>query len=76
MHKEGLLPQLLKKAGEIGLLDGVSFSLADIGDVLGCAVIPFECALASDTARPVDQHLLEDPAFAVAFGLALRGVIE
>jgi Tfp pilus assembly PilM family ATPase len=63
-------------SGEIGLLEGVSFSLADIGDVLGCAVIPFECALASDTARPVDQHLLEDPAFAVAFGLALRGVIE
>jgi hypothetical protein len=32
--------------GEVDLLDGVGFSLADIGDVLGCSVLPFECASA------------------------------
>ncbi|MFT4068786.1 type IV pilus biogenesis protein PilM [Paraburkholderia sp.] len=62
--------------GEIDLLDGVGFSLADIGDVLGCSVLPFECALLGKRVRPFDDELLHEPAGAVAFGLALRGVIE
>ncbi|MBC8729114.1 pilus assembly protein PilM [Paraburkholderia sp. UCT2] len=62
--------------GEIDLLDGVGFSLADIGDVLGCSALPFECALLGSHARPLDDALLHEPAGAVAFGLALRGVLE
>ena len=31
-------------SGEVDLLDGVGFSSADIADVLGCTVLPFECA--------------------------------
>jgi Tfp pilus assembly PilM family ATPase len=63
-------------AGDIGLLHGVNFSLADIGDVLGCPVLPFECAPLADADFPLDAQLLHDPAFAVAFGLAMRGVHE
>ena len=62
--------------GDIDLLDGVGFSLADIGDVLGCSVLPFECALLGSHARELDDALLHEPAGAVAFGLALRGVLE
>ncbi|HEY3598982.1 MAG TPA: pilus assembly protein PilM [Paraburkholderia sp.] len=63
-------------AGEIDLLDGVRFSLADIGDVLGCSVLPFQCAPLGDVVQPFLSELLQEPACAVAFGLALRGVIE
>ncbi|CAB3759272.1 pilus assembly protein PilM [Paraburkholderia humisilvae] len=63
-------------AGEIALLDGVSLSLADIGDVLGCTALPFQCALLGEVAHPDDSELLSDPACAVAFGLAVRGIYE
>jgi Tfp pilus assembly PilM family ATPase len=63
-------------AGDLSLLHGVHFSLADIGDVLGCPVLPFECAPLADAERPLDANLLHDPACAVAFGLAMRGVNE
>jgi hypothetical protein len=63
-------------AGDVELLDGVSFSVADIGDVLGCAVFPFQCSLLGEVAVPFETDLLHDPASAVAFGLAVRGVYE
>lgn len=63
-------------AGDVAMLDGVHFSLADIGDVLGCPVLPFECAPLADADRPLDVNLLHDPSCAVAFGLAMRGVSE
>ncbi|HEV3106122.1 MAG TPA: pilus assembly protein PilM [Trinickia sp.] len=64
--------------GEIGLLDSVGFTLADVGDLLGCMVLPFECApfcqgASGCQAPPEWQHA---PTFALAFGLALRGVSE
>lgn len=62
--------------GELELLDGVGFSVADLGDVLGCTVLPFECASLGECARPLPVELLRDPTFAVAVGLALRGVME
>jgi Tfp pilus assembly PilM family ATPase len=62
--------------GDVDLLDGVSMSLADIGDVLGCVVFPFECTLLGKVAVPYETDLLHDPASAVAFGLAVRGVYE
>jgi Tfp pilus assembly PilM family ATPase len=62
--------------GELDLLDGVSFSVADFGDVLGCTVLPFECAVMGDYARPLSAELLREPNCVVAFGLALRGVME
>ncbi|MDR3095767.1 MAG: pilus assembly protein PilM, partial [Paraburkholderia sp.] len=63
-------------AGELAMLHGAHFSLADIGDVLGCPVLPFECAPLADADRPLDAGLLHDPSCAVAFGLAMRGVSE
>lgn len=63
-------------AGDIAMLHGVHFSLADIGDVLGCPVLPFECAPLADVDRPLDASLRNDPSCAVAFGLAMRGVGE
>jgi Tfp pilus assembly PilM family ATPase len=62
--------------GEIELLDGVCFSLADVGDVLGCSVLPFDCSSLSDGNVIPDSELLHEPSFAVAFGLALRGVTQ
>lgn len=63
-------------SGEVDLLDGVGFSLADIADVLGSTVLPFECAALGSLARPLTAPLLHEPSGAVAFGLALRGVLE
>jgi len=63
-------------SGEIGMLRGVHFTLADIGDVLGCPVLPFESAALADPDRPLPVGLADDPSCAVAFGLALRGVCE
>lgn len=65
-------------SGDLSMLVGVQFSLADIGDVLGSPVLPFECApLAdADAEQPLDVSLLHDPSCVVAFGLALRGVSE
>jgi Tfp pilus assembly PilM family ATPase len=62
--------------GELDLLDSVGFSTADIADVLGCTVMPFECAALGGLARQLNDPLLHEPAGAVAFGLALRGVLE
>ncbi|WP_027212969.1 type IV pilus biogenesis protein PilM [Burkholderia sp. WSM2232] len=63
-------------SGELHLLEGVGFSIADIADVLGCTVLPFECAALGGVSRQVSDPLLHEPAAAVAFGLALRGVLE
>ena len=63
-------------SGEVDLLDGVGFSVADIADVLGCSVLPFECAVLGGLERPLSDPLLHEPEGAVAFGLALRGVFE
>ncbi|MGH8781930.1 pilus assembly protein PilM [Paraburkholderia sp.] len=62
--------------GELELLDGIGFSIADIGDVLGCTVLPFECVTFGDGIAAQAIELLHEPAYAVAFGLALRGVFE
>jgi hypothetical protein len=63
-------------SGELDLLDGVGFSIADIADVLGCSVLPFECAALGTLARELHDPLLAEPTGAVAFGLALHGVVE
>jgi Tfp pilus assembly PilM family ATPase len=62
--------------GEVDLLDGVAFSIADLSDVLSCPVLLFQCATLGECARPVPMELLSEPTFAVAAGLALRGVME
>ncbi len=63
-------------SGELRILRETSLSLADIGDALGCAVLPFECATLADGTGALTTTLLHEPACAVAFGLALRGVSE
>ncbi|MCX4165752.1 MULTISPECIES: pilus assembly protein PilM [Paraburkholderia] len=62
--------------GEVDLLDGIGFSTADVGDVLGCTTLPFECATFGEGAHPFAPEFLHEPACTVAFGLALRGVFE
>ncbi|SDD87055.1 type IV pilus biogenesis protein PilM [Paraburkholderia lycopersici] len=63
-------------SGELAMLRGVDFSLADIGEALGAPVLPFECGPLADVGWPLAATLVHDPACAVAFGLALRGVGE
>ncbi|MEM5451814.1 pilus assembly protein PilM [Paraburkholderia guartelaensis] len=63
-------------SGELAMLRGANFTMADIGDALGAPVLPFECAPLADVEWPLAATLLHDPACAVAFGLALRGVAE
>ncbi|MBN3742858.1 MULTISPECIES: competence protein ComA [Burkholderia] len=50
-------------------------SVAEIGDVLGSAVVPFDCT-GWDGQPCAPGGMPGGPAFAVAFGLALRGVWE
>jgi hypothetical protein len=38
--------------------------------------VPFECIALGDCARPLSAKLLHESNCAVAFGLALRGVME
>ncbi|MCM2491826.1 pilus assembly protein PilM [Burkholderia glumae] len=53
----------------------IAARLAEIGDLLGCAALPFECA--AYCRRPgIDAAACHSPRFAVAFGLGLRGVCE
>ncbi|MDE1180709.1 pilus assembly protein PilM [Paraburkholderia sp.] len=62
--------------GEIELLDGIGVTIADMGEALGCTALPFECApLVECDGRPASESI-HDPAYVVAFGLALRGVME
>ncbi|HTH58728.1 MAG TPA: pilus assembly protein PilM [Paraburkholderia sp.] len=63
-------------AGNVGMLDDTHLSLADLAHVLGCPVLPFECATFALAGESLDAALLREPACAVAFGLALRGVSE
>ncbi len=63
-------------AGDLELFGGAPITLANLGDLLGCIVLPFECAGFCEEARPVNPEMSRAPDFAVAFGLALRGVLE
>ena len=59
--------------GEVQRFDSVPLTCADVGDVLGTPVVPFACApFCEGGAAP--QRWRHAPEFAVAFGLALRGV--
>jgi hypothetical protein len=62
--------------GEIGEPGGARLALADLADLLGCEARPFGCVSLCEPGWPVDEALARDPGFAVAVGLALRGVDE
>jgi Tfp pilus assembly PilM family ATPase len=64
--------------GDLRLLQRVGFSLADIGERLGCVAEPFDCARFCVDGHPFAGRAGGrcGPTFAVAFGLALRGVME
>ncbi|KVD73196.1 hypothetical protein WS62_08930 [Burkholderia sp. ABCPW 14] len=68
-------PRCAFVAGDLEWLGGARISLADVGDLLGCIVLPFECA-ACGPLGAIDEAYAHSPGFAVAFGLALRGVFE
>jgi len=63
-------------AGRLAMLANARVSIADLGRVLGCPMLPFECATFAHAEPALDAELLREPACAVAFGLALRGVGE
>lgn len=63
-------------AGDARCLARFGVSQADIGDVLGAITLPFECVHWAGDAAAAARDDLYSPAFAVAFGLALRGVWE
>ncbi|WP_207004864.1 pilus assembly protein PilM [Trinickia mobilis] len=62
--------------GELDLLGSAGLAIADVGDLLGCSVLPFECGSFCDGSSRVSAELRHASSFAVAFGLALRGVFE
>ena len=64
--------------GDFGLLARVGLTLADIGERLGCGVAPFECApfCCGGVVPAKPTAWKHDASFAVAFGLALRGVMQ
>ncbi|WP_107314473.1 competence protein ComA [Burkholderia metallica] len=61
-------------AGSARCIARFDTSVAEIGDVLGAVAVPFDCT--SWSGQPCPAGLPGDPAMAVAFGLALRGVWE
>ncbi|KFG95763.1 competence protein ComA [Burkholderia paludis] len=62
-------------AGDERCIARLGTSVAEIGDVLGTIAVPFECA-GRDGPPCSPVGVPGGPAFAVAFGLALRGVWE
>ncbi|WP_217590727.1 competence protein ComA [Burkholderia sp. GbtcB21] len=62
-------------AGDERCIARFGTSVADIGDVLGVVAVPFDCTGWDGQPCP-PAGMPGGPAFAVAFGLALRGVWE
>ncbi|KWF20440.1 hypothetical protein [Burkholderia pseudomultivorans] len=62
-------------AGDARSVGRFGLSVADIGDVLGANAVPFDCT-GWDGRPSAPAGASSCPAFAVAFGLALRGVWE
>lgn len=64
--------------GDVNVLERLGLAMADIGERLGCATEPFDCApFCFDGGRFTPRADAKQGArFAVAFGLALRGVFE
>ncbi|CAG4919888.1 type IV pilus biogenesis protein PilM [Paraburkholderia saeva] len=62
--------------GQLALLQSIGFTVADLGDVLGCMVLQFECVPLAEGGSHLREDLLKEPAFVVASGLALRGLME
>ncbi|MDR6502866.1 competence protein ComA [Burkholderia sp. DN3021] len=62
-------------AGDERCIARFGTSVADIGDVLGAVAVPFDCTGWDGQPCP-PAGMPGGPAFAVAFGLALRGVWE
>jgi hypothetical protein len=62
--------------GELDLLGRAGMPASEIAATLRCPVMPFECAPFCNGAPPLDDTLKHSPLFAVAFGLALREVMQ
>jgi Tfp pilus assembly PilM family ATPase len=63
-------------AGELDLLVHTGLAPCDIADLLGCSLSSFACDELPAQAGAGSVAHLRAPAFAVAFGLALRGVFQ
>ncbi len=69
-------PQQAFIAGEIDMLNTLGLSLKEIGKALGCQACAFDAALYCQMDKCTHLSIKKSAPFAVAFGLALRGVIE
>jgi hypothetical protein len=61
--------------GDIDLLARAGAPTSLVSSLLGCPVMPFECAPFCNGAQHVDDVLRHSSLFAVAMGLALREVM-
>ncbi|MGS0895793.1 competence protein ComA [Burkholderia stagnalis] len=67
--------QCVLVAGDERCMARFGLSVADIGDALGAPAVPFDC-VGWDGRPSAPVGVPGGPAYAVAFGLALRGVWE
>ncbi len=63
-------------AGDVHVLADAGLTIDGIGAVLGCKVFEFDAACLCESRSPVAVPDSHPAAFAVAFGLALRAVLQ
>jgi Tfp pilus assembly PilM family ATPase len=69
-------PDWVFVGGDVELLAHADCAPAQLSATLRCPVLPFECAPFCNGASSIDETLRHSPRFAVAFGLALREVMQ
>ncbi|GAB5098910.1 pilus assembly protein PilM [Caballeronia sp. TF1N1] len=62
--------------GEADLMAQAALPLPALAKMFGCPALPFECAPYCNGVAGIDASLKHSPLFAVAFGLALREVLQ
>jgi len=69
-------PDWILLGGDLDLLERAGLPVDALPALLRCPVMPFECAPFCNGASQADGALRHSPLFAVAFGLALREVMQ
>jgi Tfp pilus assembly PilM family ATPase len=69
-------PDWIFVGGDVDLLTRAGYAATELTAIFRCPVLPFECAPFCNGAAPIDDALRHSPLFAVAFGLALREVMQ
>ncbi|WP_277185989.1 pilus assembly protein PilM [Caballeronia sp. BR00000012568055] len=69
-------PHCIYVGGNLELMERGGFSTLAISALFDCPTLPFEAAPFCNGAANIDDVLKHSPRFAVAFGLALREVLQ